>query len=117
MKKNTHILGVAGENSAVSFLEAKGHVILDRNYKRKTGEIDIISSVKEYLVFTEVKYRTSSVCGEGAEAVTSSKQKRIIKTAFWYIKEKQLDAVSLRFDVIEIQQGRINHIENAFTKS
>jgi len=114
MKKNTHMLGIAGENSAVSFLEAKGHVILERNYKRKTGEIDIISRDQTQLVFTEVKCRTSAAFGEGVEAVTSAKQQRIIKTAFWYMKEKHLEAESLRFDVIEIQQGRLKHIENAF---
>ena len=108
------MLGVAGENSAVSFLEAKGHVILDRNYKRKTGEIDIISRDRIQLVFTEVKCRMSATFGEGVEAVTPAKQQRIIKTAFWYIQEKHLDGESLRFDVIEIQQGRLKHIENAF---
>lgn len=112
--------GNQGEELAVAFLTNINHRICERNYKKQSGEIDLITWDGETLVFVEVKYRRNLDYGYPREAVTAAKQKRIAKTALWYIKEKQLYDCSVRFDVIEIyfeQDGRqvINHLENAFS--
>jgi putative endonuclease len=107
-------LGRAGEKLAVDFLKKKGFKILKTNYKTVVGEIDIIVQDKEYIVFIEVKTRSSDSYGVPAEAVDRKKQEKYYKTATFYLqKEKKTDA-NCRFDVIEIENGQINHIFNAF---
>ncbi len=115
-QKDLHkkLLGKIGEKTAVKFLKAKKYKILETNYKRATGEIDIIARDNEYTVFIEVKTRSSNVFGMPSEAVDIKKQAKYFKTAHVYLLEKgQLDS-PCRFDVIEILDGQINHINNAF---
>ena len=109
--------GDYGETSAAGFLEAKGYVVVERNYKRGGGEIDIIARDKDCVVFVEVKYRKTLAMGLPREAVTVTKQRLVKKTAQYYIFEKQLVDVDMRFDVVEIvgsEQLEIEHLENAF---
>ncbi|AWW25414.1 YraN family protein [Acetobacterium carbinolicum] len=120
MKTHNLKKGKAGEALAVTFLENINHRICQMNYKKPSGEIDLITQDGDTLVFVEVKYRKNLDYGYPREAVNRAKQKRIAKTALWYLKEKQLDDVSVRFDVIEIYYGLdgeqvINHFENAFS--
>ena len=108
------LLGRAGEKLAVDFLKKKGFKILKTNYKTVVGEIDIIAQDKEYIVFIEVKTRSSDNYGLPREAVDRKKQEKYYKTATFYLqKEKKTDA-NCRFDVVEIENGQINHIFNAF---
>ena len=120
MKTHNIKKGNAGEALAVKFLKNANHLICFQNYKKLSGEIDLITQDGETLVFVEVKYRKNLDYGYPREAVNRSKQKRIAKTALWYLKEKRLDDVNVRFDVIEIYyladgEQVINHFENAFT--
>lgn len=112
------LFGKSGEDIAVSFLKKSGYSILERNYRCKFGEIDIIASNGSTLCFIEVKARSSGKFGVGAESVITSKQKKIINSANNYINEKNISNILCRFDVISIDtvEGRqiINHIENAF---
>lgn len=110
--------GKAGENEAVKYLKKKGYKILETNYRKTYGEIDIIAKQGENIAFVEVKTRKNDAYGTPAEFVTPSKQKKIIKTAYTYIQEQDLDA-NFTFDIIEVYlDGRkvknINHIKNAF---
>lgn len=119
MKTHNYTKGHQGEDLGVIFLTNANYVILDRNYKRPSGEIDIIGKKEDTIVFVEVKYRKNLNYGFPREAVNLSKQKRIGKTALWYLKEKKLFDVSVRFDVLEIyfeDDGKrvINHYEHAF---
>ena len=108
------LLGRAGEKLAVDFLKKKGFKILKTNYKTVVGEIDIIAQDKDYIVFIEVKTRSSDNYGVPSEAVDRKKQEKYYKTATFYLqKEKKTDA-NCRFDVVEIENGQINHIFNAF---
>ncbi|MBP2646003.1 MAG: protein yraN [Firmicutes bacterium] len=114
------VSGLAGEKLAQEHLIQKGYKILEANYRTATGEIDIIAKTGRTLVFIEVKTRASNRYGNPAEAVTWYKQKKIIKTALWYLKQTaQVDA-QVRFDVIEVWlssagvQTKLNHIINAF---
>lgn len=115
---NKHAAGLRGQAEAEAFLTARGGEILARNYRTRTGEIDIIVRDGEYIAFVEVKFRAGLSHGFPAEAVGSAKQKKIIRTALHFIAAKGLDNQDFRFDVIEIleQNGRrhLNYIENAF---
>ena len=120
MKTHNVKKGKAGEELAVAFLKNIGHRICKTNYQKASGEIDLLTQEGDTLVFVEVKYRKNLDYGFPREAVNRTKQKRIAKTALWYIKEQQLDDVNIRFDVIEIYycsdgEQVINHFENAFS--
>lgn len=115
--------GPLGEEYAANYLLKKGYKICERNFRCRTGEIDIIAMDKSCLVFTEVKTRKSDICGRPAEFVTAKKQEKLRKAAFAYINNINEDEPEMRFDVIEvfyeIYRGeffirKVNHIENAF---
>ena len=103
------------EDLAASFCTGKGMRVLERNYRRKTGEIDLICQDGPVLVFAEVKFRKGLQNGFPEEAVNYGKQQRIYRTAEWYLQEKRLPPdTPCRFDVISILGSDITHIENAF---
>ena len=114
MAKSSYEKGKIGEKIAVKFLENKGFSIIITNYRTSFGEIDIIAKDGEYIVFIEVKLRNSLKNGLPREAVNKSKQKNIIAVAEKYISENQMFNVDFRFDVIEVLENSIIHIENAF---
>lgn len=110
--------GFFGQSEAEIFLQSKGMTLLETNFRRATGEIDLIVKDGTYFVFVEVKYRRSKRYGLPREAVNATKQKRIHRTALYYIAEKGLSEQDFRFDVVELLSTNnglvINHIENAF---
>ena len=108
-------LGRAGEVKAAEFLKKKGYKILEKNYKTPLGEIDIIATDKEYIVFIEVKTRSGDEYGAPSEAVNLKKQQKYHKTALYYLQRNKKMDEPCRFDVIEIEDGQINHILNAFS--
>ncbi len=108
------LLGRVGEKKAVDFLKSKGYKILEINYKTHLGEIDIIAQDKEYTVFIEVKTRSSYDYGSGAEAVNARKQEKYFKVATEYLLRKGKMEEPCRFDVVEIEDGQINLIIDAF---
>ena len=115
--KNSRVIGNAAEDAAAEWIKKnKGYIVLERNYSCAAGEIDIIAKDKDTTVFIEVKYRKNTKKGYPSEAVTETKQKRIIRTAMAYVSEKNTE--NIRFDVAEIveKDGRkyIRYIENAF---
>ncbi len=105
--------GNFGEALAKEHLEKLGYNILEVQYLTPLGEIDIIAKDKETLVFIEVKYRESLEKGHPLEAITKAKQNKIIKTAYYYIVENNIEA-NIRFDAIGILNKELTHIENAF---
>lgn len=113
-------IGSYGEDLALSYLKEKGYYILDKNFKTKHGEIDLICIKNNLLIFIEVKSRYSYSYGSPLESVTYSKQKQIIKLCKFYIIRKRLFDFNCRFDVIEIYLNKkdtsysINHIKDAF---
>ena len=107
-------MGRAGEKKASEFLKKEGFKILESNFKTHVGEIDIIALDNQTIVFVEVKTRTDEDFGSPSEAVTLKKQEKYFKVATEYlVKEKKTDC-ECRFDVIEICDGQINHIKDAF---
>ena len=113
--------GIVGEETAASFLIARGFRILERNFRCKGGEVDIIARdpADKSLVFIEVKARRTLTYGVPQLAVTPFKQRQISKAALtWLAKNRQHDQ-NARFDVIAIMldgggQHQIEHIVNAF---
>lgn len=121
MKKfSTQNIGEIGEEYASKFLKKKKYKILERNYRKRYGEIDIIAENKNYIVFVEVKTRHKDSMISAADAVNRQKQIRIIKTASMYLAENETDKFC-RFDVCEVYINSdnlklvdINYIEAAF---
>ena len=109
------LLGKVGEETAVSFLKKQGFKITERNYKNAFGEIDIIAKDGGYTVFIEVKTRTGDAFGSAGEAVDLRKRQKYGRIAKAYLAGKGLSDVACRFDVIEIEDGKINHTKDAFS--
>jgi putative endonuclease len=111
-------LGKKGEEVALRFLKKKGYRIIETNYVCKLGEMDLIAEEKDTLVFIEVKTRTSMHFGPPQLAVTQFKQRQMSKVALNFLKEKKLEDVKARFDVVAILLGQkgeeIELIRNAF---
>ena len=112
---NTRQAGNEGEEQATRFLRNQGYQILARNFRAAGGELDIVARHKDTLVFVEVKTRASTGFGGPAAAVTHTKQMRITHAAMQYLKAKSPKFDSIRFDVICVLPGTIEHIPNAFT--
>ena len=114
-------LGERGERVAAGFLKEHGYEILEKNYKCKIGEIDVIARRQGRLVFVEIKTRTSAQFGTPQEAVDLRKQEKIFKVAQWYQKEKKLEKTPVAFDVVAVlwkedEPPEINLIVDAFEK-
>ena len=111
--------GVLGEQIATILLEKKGYAIVDRRYRTRWGEIDIIAQKERYLVFVEVKTRSQGAIADPAEFVDQYKQARIIQTVKLFLAQNPTKKQP-RFDVIEVflqMDGTksVKHLENAFT--
>lgn len=111
---NTRARGSLAEDEACRYIQGIGMLPLCKNYKRFTGEIDLIAKDKDTIVFIEVKARNTDVKGSPAEAVTRTKQRRIIQTALMYLKENHIRDAKMRFDVIAISDKNIKYIRSAF---
>lgn len=111
-------LGATGEEFAAGFLRENGYKVLERNFKNKFGEIDIIARDKDTYCFIEVKTRSGTAFGFPQEAVSSRKQEQISKVALQYLKTNKLFDKKARFDVIALlyQDGspKFDLIKNAF---
>lgn len=106
--------GRKGEDLALEYLEKNGFVIIEKNFRSRFGEIDLIVKDGQTIVFVEVKYRLSENYGSPKEAVTNEKIKKIIMTAQYFITKNNFNSL-YRFDVVSIYKDKIEHIKNAFT--
>lgn len=120
MKSLNKDIGYYGEHLACEYLLNLNHKILEKNYRNKLGEIDIISYSNNLIVFTEIKSRYTNSYGAPMESITYYKQRQIIKLSSYYILTNKLTKYNIRYDVIEIifnrfnQNFTINHIKDAF---
>ncbi|HCR44501.1 MAG TPA: YraN family protein [Ruminococcaceae bacterium] len=110
--------GALGEDYAAGFLKNKGYIIIERNYRSRFGEIDVIAADSKYIVFVEVKTRSPECMVSPFEAVTRAKQLKIIKTAACYL-QKNPCRLQPRFDVMGVTAGggkvfSAEYLENAF---
>ena len=118
MTQERRSLGKKGEDLAVSRLKALKYKIVERNYKCRLGEIDVIAREKDTLVFIEVKTRATVDFGGPAAAVNDRKQRQLSKVALTYLNQKSLSDIPARFDVVSVElippEPRIEVIRNAF---
>ena len=118
---NRQALGISGENLACDELQRRGYEILDRRYRTRFGEIDIIAREGKTIVFVEVKARLTDDFGGAAAAVTHWKQRRIAGMAVDYLARHRLHECPCRFDVVAIDYDpagpRVTVYPNAFDVS
>ena len=118
MTKERLDLGKAGEDFAFKKIKKLGYKCVERNYRCALGEIDLIATHGDCLVFIEIKTRKGRDTGYAKEAVTNRKMRQISKAALNYMKEHQCYDTKSRFDVIaiSINKGKpdIEVIQNAF---
>ena len=111
-------LGKSGEDLACRELEKRGYAILDRRYRSRFGELDIVARENGTVVFVEVKTRDSARFGEGLEAVTWQKRRKIVLMAGEYMLWHGLGTAPCRFDVVAVQwnggRPRVEVVPGAF---
>lgn len=112
---NRRRVGSFYEEKAAEYLESHGLHILARNFRCRSGEIDLIARDGRYIVFVEVKYRSTELSGNPLEAVDERKQRTIGKVAEYYLLRRyhSLDVPS-RFDVVGFEGDKILWIKDAF---
>ncbi len=113
-------LGERGEMVACQYLAEHGFRILEKNYRCKIGEIDVVAVKNGRLVFVEIKTRSQEVFGRPEESVGWAKQRKMTRLAEWYLKDKKKTDASVSFAVLAVhwkgtQDPEIRLIENAFT--
>lgn len=110
-----HERGKEGENIATKYLEQNGYEIIDRNFRCKSGEIDVIAKNNGEYVFIEVKTRSNKNYGLASEAVNKQKIKHLLRAIKYYIYINRLENKFIRIDVIEVyikqNKAYINHIK------
>ena len=118
-KKENKIKGNYGENLACKYIKDEGYEILSRNFNCSYGEIDIIASKDDEIVFIEVKTRCQNTYGEPIESVTSNKKNHIYNTAKYFLYKSNLLDANIRFDIIEVYlddaeyyQYNLTHYQN-----
>lgn len=112
-------LGARGEEIAVAYLKGQKFAIVERNFRCKAGEVDVIARDGKSLVFVEVKTRRSEAYGPPQASVTPFKQRQISKAALTWLAKNGKQEASARFDVVAIvlrdhAVPQIEHIRNAF---
>ena len=117
MTAERHVKGMTGETRAAEYLEKRGYTVIDRNYRTRYGEVDIVCQKDHTIIFFEIKnysvYDESSI----EYAVNKRKQKRIVDTSKHFLyKNNLLESVQVRYDVIFVHGEKMMHLENAFTE-
>lgn len=114
MLKKTE-LGKQGEDRAAAYLKKNRYKIIERNFRTRYGEIDIIARDGGVIVVVEVKLRTTGEFGSPLEAVDARKQRQLRRMAASYLQAQGLyDRAPVRFDVLGITPAGIEHVKNAF---
>jgi putative endonuclease len=119
VRKSRKELGRWGEQLAASHLESLGYQVIERNWRCRRGEIDLVASAGEVLVFVEVKTRRGRDHGMPEEAVTKAKVRRLLELSQRYLLENDLEDVDWRIDLVAVElnhQGeliRCEHVPNA----
>ena len=112
---NNRKVGADWEEKAAAYLESRGLQILERNFRCRSGEIDLIGRHQGYLVFVEVKYRSGPEKGDAAEAVNYRKQRQICRVAdFYRLRHGLGEDTPVRYDVVAVTGEQLVWVENAF---
>jgi putative endonuclease len=107
-------LGASGEAAVAEWYESRGYEVVERNWRCRAGELDLILRRNRTFVFCEVKTRTSDAFGAPVEAVSRSKQVRLRHLAARWLEEAPMRPTEIRFDVASVLAGQIEVLEGAF---
>jgi putative endonuclease len=119
-RKPTTEVGAGAERAAVDYLRRAGMRVLERNYRCKLGEIDVVAQQGPTLVFIEVRSVGARASHRPAETIDHAKRRRIIRAAQWFVKQHRMLNVPCRFDVVEVyldenqEPARVVHTPHAF---
>ncbi len=108
--------GRKAEDLAASFLSAKGMTIVEKNFRAKVGEIDLVAKEGDEIVFVEVRARSSRDFGGAAASVGGAKRRKLIRAANLWLQARGWDG-ACRFDVVALDGARLEHIPSAFDAS
>ncbi len=107
-------LGEWGEGRVAAWYEANGYTVVDRNWRCRQGELDLVARRGRVVVFCEVKTRSSTAFGAPVEAVTRTKQARLRVLAARWLENSDVVAREIRFDVASVLDGQVEVLEGAF---
>lgn len=114
-------IGALGEEAAVKAIKKQGYKVIERNYRTKMGEIDIIAKDGEYTCFIEVRLRKNNDFGSPADTIDIRKQQKIIRTAKYYAVIKKIYDTPMRFDAVLINAdakgGKLTNIKTEIIKN
>ncbi len=105
MTRQRQLLGESGENIAARELTARGYAILERRYRTRHGEIDIVAEHGATIVFVEVRARATAEFGRAAETVTGQKKRKVTAMAVEYLARHHITNRPCRFDVVAIDEA------------
>ncbi|MER7006333.1 YraN family protein [Dactylosporangium sp. NPDC000555] len=117
MTNHNQLLGGFGERVACRYLVSQGLVLLDRNWRSRSGELDVVARDGADLVFVEVKTRRGTRYGRPAEAIVPAKVRRLRALALMWLAANHARGERLRFDVVSVLVGRsvaVQHLRGAF---
>jgi putative endonuclease len=106
------IIGQAGEDAALAWLQQRGLTLVERNFRCKGGEIDLVMQEGDALIFVEVRKRADTSHGGGAASITPAKQKRVIAAAQHYLQRYRMPP-ACRIDVVTIDGDETRWLKNA----
>jgi putative endonuclease len=115
---STRAVGASAERRVVEQLVQSGHRLLAQNYACRWGELDLVIEKDDIVCFVEVRMRSTRTWGDPLDTISHAKQRRIVKTALFFLGEHRLWRKMIRFDVVSVvgsgDSARIEHIPNAF---
>ena len=114
MTQKSQALGRDGEQQAADWYVANGYHVLDRNWRCREGELDLVLRKNRTIVFCEVKTRTTAAFGTPAEAITHQKRQKLRHLAAKWLDESPVRPRQIRFDVAAILAGELEILEGAF---
>jgi putative endonuclease len=114
---STVLRGAAAESAAAQLLAAAGYRIVERNFRCKAGEIDIVARDRDVLVFVEVRSRSDDEHGGAVEMISRQKQQQVARVARYYLAARAPAFDECRFDVVAITGGEPILLKNAFRAS
>ena len=114
MTQARRALGASGEDAVAAWYQGHGYEVLERNWRCRAGELDLILRRGRTFVFCEVKTRSSNAFGAPVEAITRDKQVRLRHLAARWLEDAPMHPTDIRFDVASVLAGEIEVLEGAF---